>query len=186
MKRVLTVFVSAFLCFSALASNAPRRVAGASVLTLFATGDFLPHVPTLADIRVELGALQEAHVAQDRVFTYRVARNGWLTLRTNEAPEERYTAIEEVIYSRFSPTLASSKQMVGKKLLSSQLMGISLGDSVSKLKNSGIKFRKNIVELFGRKVTAYECTPKVGEDDLFYRYFIIDNRVEAFSIGVTE
>ncbi|RNF86350.1 hypothetical protein EER27_02725 [Lysobacter psychrotolerans] len=100
--------------------------------------------------------------------------------------QDRYAWVEEVIYSRFPPTSAGSTQIVGKHLTSDKLMGIGLGDSVSKLEELGTAFRVSVVKLFGREVTLYECTPQPGQDDLFYRYFIVDNQVEAFSMGVTE
>ena len=112
--------------------------------------------------------------------------NRWLAFRPSEALQDKYAGIEEVIYSRFPPTPKSSAQLVGKNLLGDKLMGIGLGDSVNKLEASGVVFRKSDVELLGRVMAAYECTPQAGQDDLVYRYFVVDNRVEAFSMAVTE
>jgi hypothetical protein len=186
MKRTLIAVILVMLCFSALACKEPQRGAGPGLLKLFAVGDFVPHVPTVADVKTELGSVQEARIGQNRIYTYRAAHSGWITFRPSEALQDKYAGVEEVIYSRFPPTPASSTQMVGRKLLSDKLMGIAIGDSASKLEARGIAFRKSTVKLFGRKMTAYECTPQLGQDDLFYRYFIVDNQVEAFSMGVTE
>lgn len=184
MKRILIGISLATFWFSATACNEPPK--SVDVLKLFAIGDFVPHVPTVAEVKTELGAVQTIRTGHDRVYTYRVAADGWLTFLPSEALQDKYAGIEEIIYSRFPFTPEGSGQLVGKRLLGDKLMEIGLGDSVSKLDSLGVTFRKKDVELFGRKMVVYECTPQAGQDDLFYRFFIANNRVEAFSMGVTE
>jgi hypothetical protein len=186
MKRALIAMLVTALSFSALACKEPRRTTGRSVLELFAVGDFVPHVPTVADIKMELGSVQETLIGKDRIYTYRTAPNGWMTFRPSEALLDKYAGIEEVILSRFPPTSSGSTQMIGRQMLSDKLMGIALGDSASKLDSSGIVFKKSTGELFGRQMMVYECTPQPGQDELSYRYFIMGNQVEAFSMSVTE
>lgn len=170
----------------ALACKEYQKVSTDNVLELFVVGDFVPHVPTIADVKAQLGSIQEAYDGQDRIYTYRVAPSGWMKFRSGEALQDRYVGVEEVIYSRFPPAPESSTQMVGRNLSGDRFAGIGLGEPVSKLEAQGVAFRKSEVELFGRKMTVYERTPQAGQDDLFYRYFVVGGQVEALSIGVTE
>lgn len=186
MKRGSMILLVTAVLFSGAGFKASGHNRGASILSIFAVGDFLPHVPTLLDVKEELGHIQETRIANNRVYTYRVSQAGWLVFHLNDALEDRYTVIEEVVYTSFPPSAANLNQVIGRDLVSKKLLGIGLGDSLSTVMKRNLNFKKRKIEIFGRKMFVYECNPKKNEDDLFYRYFIVNNKVQAFSIGVTE
>lgn len=159
---------------------------GASIEGILMQADFVPHVPTLSSVKARLGTGTLINESGESFYSFRIADRRWISVKFDNEVLENHAAVHEVIYGSFPPDASSPGHRITGVDPPEHLFGIALGDPLEKLESSNVNYRQVNRVVFGRSMAIYECTPKYGEDDLFVRYFVMDGKVVAVSVGVTE
>jgi hypothetical protein len=152
----------------------------------FARGDFVPHLLTDRDLvsRYGKGTLKRIEGGVERIYAAASCKV-WLKYKVDSDSEPRYRIVEEITVSSFP--LSSRRFTFKGKLCSLRLKGVALGDGeddVLKLVGANV-LRKSAV-FAGRNVEELYVNPMPDETDLYYRIYLENRKVVAFSIGDTE
>jgi len=109
-----------------------------------------------------------------------------LISKTEEDGSEEYRIVNELIVSNVLRKRETTPYM--GEICNLKLNGVSLGDTASTLleRIHGLTRSRKMVKFFGKVVEEFYVNPDSEDSNLYYRYYVRNGVVIAFSIGVTE
>jgi len=185
MKRIsrhILVSLAAMSSMIVCAQTSP----GATIESVIGHGDFIPRIPSAADVDRELGPATRSRMGNESFLCYSVGTRK-LILFLDEGADDNDAAVEEVAVFGAGPVGPDHCPPVDIPALSKGFHGLDIGASVAALHRTGLDFSLDDADHSGmEKLKAYTFSPLRDQHDLYHRFYVQGNKVVGYSIGVTE